>query len=67
MERLLDRVQLAVALEPSIGETSPPLAWTASTEQDFTLSPSRCTVQAPQLLVSQPITVPVLPRRSRRY
>ena len=26
-----------------------------------------CTVQAPQLLVSQPITVPVFPSLSRRY
>ena len=47
--------------------TSSPSAWTASTLQDFTLRPSRCTVQAPQLLVSQPTTVPVLPSRSRRY
>ena len=47
--------------------TSWPSACTASTLQDFTLRPSRCTVQAPQLLVSQPITVPVLPSFSRRY
>ena len=44
-----------------------PSACTASTLHDFTLVPSRCTVQAPQLLVSQPITVPVLPSFSRRY
>ncbi len=47
--------------------TSLPSACTASTLQDFTLVPSRWTVQAPQLLVSQPITVPVLPSLSRRY
>ena len=47
--------------------TSCPSAWTASTLQDFTLVPSRWTVQAPQLLVSQPMTVPVLPSFSRRY
>ena len=47
--------------------TSAPSAWTASTLQDFTLWPSRWTVQAPQLLVSQPTTVPVLPSCSRRY
>ena len=46
--------------------TSLPSACTASTEQDFTLCPSRWTVQAPQLLVSQPTTVPILPSRSRR-
>ena len=47
--------------------TSWPSAWTASTLHDFTLRPSRWTVQAPQLLVSQPITVPVFPSFSRRY
>src|SRR5688572_8037344 len=47
--------------------TSPPSACTASTLHDFTLVPFRCTVQAPQLLVSQPMTVPVLPTFSRRY
>src|SRR4029078_5737133 len=52
---------------PSIVVTSCPSAWTASTLHDFTLRPSRCTVQAPQLLVSQPITVPVRPSFSRRY
>ncbi len=52
---------------PSIVVTSWPLAWTASTLHDFTLLPSRWTVQAPQLLVSHPITVPVLPSFSRRY
>ena len=43
-----------------------PSAWTASTLQHFTLCPSSWTVQAPQLLVSQPTGVPTLPTRSRR-
>ncbi len=47
--------------------TSLPSACTASTLHDFTLVPSRWIVQAPQLLVSQPMTVPVLPSFSRRY
>src|SRR5215208_1301626 len=51
---------------PSIVVTSQPSAWTASTVQDFTASPSRWTVQAPQLEVSQPTCVPVSPRLSRR-
>src|SRR5215468_5967631 len=33
--------------------------------QDFTVLPFRMTVQAPQLLVSQPTCVPVSPRTSR--
>src|SRR4051794_24805778 len=52
---------------PSMVVTSCPSAWTARTLQLFTLRPSRCTVHAPQLLVSQPITVPVFPSISRRY
>ena len=47
--------------------TSAPSACTASTLHDFTLVPSRWTVHAPQLLVSHPMTVPVLPSVSRRY
>ncbi len=43
-----------------------PSAWTASTAQLFTDTPSISTVHAPQLLVSQPIGVPVLPATSRR-
>ena len=43
-----------------------PSAWTARTVQLFTASPSRCTVQARQLLVSQPTTVPTLPSCSLR-
>src|SRR5690606_13808136 len=53
--------------KPSMVVLSRPSACTANTEQDFTRCPSRWTVQAPQLLVSQPTTVPTLPSRSRRY
>ena len=42
-----------------------PSAWTASSMQLFTASPSRCTVHAPQLPVSQPMCVPVRSRSSR--
>src|SRR3954454_10122933 len=51
---------------PSIVLTSAPSAWTASSVQDFTASPLRCTVHAPQLDVSQPTCVPVRPSVSRR-
>src|SRR5215210_170126 len=51
---------------PSIVVTSPPSAWTVRTVQLFTASPSRCTVHAPQLEVSQPTCVPVRPSESRR-
>src|SRR5919197_3020831 len=51
---------------PSIVVISLPSAWTASTVHDFTASPSRWIVQAPQTDVSQPIFVPVSPRSSRR-
>jgi hypothetical protein len=44
-----------------------PSAWTASTAQDFTLSPSMSTVHAPQLDVSQPMGVPTRPRPSRKW
>ena len=57
----------AVSARPSIVVTVRPLACTASTLHDFTLVPSRWTVHAPQLEVSHPITVPVLPSFSRRY
>src|SRR3954454_5674322 len=50
---------------PSIVRTSAPSAWTASIVQDLALRPSTWTVQAPQLLVSQPICVPVSPKTSR--
>src|SRR5919197_1545863 len=51
---------------PSIVVISLPSAWTASTVHDFTASPSRWIVQAPQTDVSQPIFFPVSPRSSRR-
>ena len=41
--------------------TEAPSACTASTVHDLTASPLRCTVQAPQLDVSQPTCVPVRP------
>ena len=65
-ERLLDGVQRAVRREPSIVVISRPSAWTPSTVQDLTDSPSSSTVQAPQEDVSQPTFVPVRPSRSRR-
>ena len=43
-----------------------PSACTASTLHDFAERPSISTVQAPQLDVSQPTTVPVLAATSRR-
>ena len=43
-----------------------PLAWAASTVQDFTATPSMATVQAPHCVVSQPTWVPVSLSRSRR-
>ena len=52
---------------PSTVVTSWPSAWTASIVQLFTGLPSNSTVQAPQLVVSQPVWVPVSlkPWRSR--
>ena len=44
-----------------------PSAWTASTVQLFTDSPSRCTVHAPHDEVSQPMFVPVSRACSRMY
>ncbi len=67
VERRLYGVQLTALGEALDRGDVGPLACTASTLQDFTLRPSRWTVQAPQLLVSHPITVPVLPSFSRRY
>ncbi len=46
---------------PSIVVTSLPAAWTASSVQLLTDSPSTWHVQAPQLDVSQPMCVPVSP------
>src|SRR3989442_8211279 len=45
--------------------TERPSAWTASIVHDLALSPSTRTVQAPQLLVSHPIWVPVSRKSSR--
>ena len=42
-----------------------PSACTASMVQDFTGRPSTSTVQAPQLVVSQPMCVPVSPSPRR--
>src|SRR5215210_1783205 len=59
------RLRSAPLETPSIVVTSCPFALTASTVQDLTGSPSRCTVHAPQLEVSHPQWVPVSPRVSR--
>jgi hypothetical protein len=40
---------------PSIVIKSDPSAWTANIVHDFTASPFASTVQAPQILVSQPM------------
>ncbi len=45
---------------------SVPSVWTANIVHDFTGTPSTSTVQAPQLVVSQPMCVPVRPSVSRR-
>jgi len=73
-ERLLDRMkygaglaisgsipdrQFRFAARPSMVVTARPFAWTASKVQDFTARPSSRTVQAPHILVSQPMCVPV--------
>ena len=57
-ERLLQRRQLVVARVPRRSSPARRRAWTASTAQLFTATPSRWTVQAPQLPVSQPMCVP---------
>src|SRR4051794_7833023 len=51
---------------PSTVRTSCPSAMAASTVHDFTGCPSIRTTQVPQLLVSQPQWVPVMPSVSRR-
>ena len=58
--------RLAPSAIPSIVLISRPSAWTASIVHDLALWPSTWTVHAPQLLVSQPMWVPVSPRSSRR-
>src|SRR5512138_845935 len=50
---------------PSIVSIVAPSAWTANTVQLFTGRPFRLTVHAPQLVVSQPMWVPVSSRFSR--
>src|SRR5215831_2895240 len=50
---------------PSIVTTSEPSAWTANMVHDFTARPFARTVQAPHMLVSQPIWVPVRHATSR--
>ena len=55
---------LAVA-RPSTVVISRPSTWTASIVHDFTGLPSTCTVHAPQLVVSQPMCVPVSPSPRR--
>ena len=49
------------ALRPSTVVTSWPSAWAASMVQAFTGTPSSRTVHTPQLVVSQPMCVPVRP------
>ena len=55
---------LAVA-RPSTVSTVCPSTWTASIVQDLTALPSTSTVHAPQLVVSQPMCVPVSPTPRR--
>ena len=64
---LAERLPASGAASPSVGQALDggdllPSAWTASTVHDFTDSPSRWTVQAPQDDVSQPTLVPVRPQ-----
>ena len=58
--------RVAPAAMPSMVLIVAPSAWTASIVHDLALSPSTMTVHAPQLLVSQPMCVPVSPKSSRR-
>ena len=66
-EGLLHRVQLVAVGEPLDRRDLVAVGLDREHVHDFTLRPSRWTVHAPQLLVSQPTTVPVLPSFSRRY
>ncbi len=50
---------------PSTVATAAPSACTASSVHDLAGTPSTSTVQAPQLVVSQPMCVPVRPATSR--
>ncbi len=54
------------ATSPSAVVTERSLAWTASTVQDFTDSPSSSTVQAPHDVVSHPTLAARSPSVSRR-
>src|SRR5262245_53659437 len=56
----------APCCRPSTVVISRPSAWTASTVQDLTGTPSSRTVQAPQWVVSHPWCVPVRPSVCRR-
>ncbi len=60
-ERLLERMERGAAGHALDRLDLAPSAWTASIVHDLALSPSTWTVQAPQLLVSQPMWVPVRP------
>jgi hypothetical protein len=64
LERGLDRVELPVLEQPSTVVTSRPSACTPNIVQDLIGRPSSSTVQAPQLVVSQPTCVPVSPNSS---
>ena len=58
LERRLDRMELPACSSPSTVVTSRPSACTPNIVHDFTGWPSSSTVQAPQLVVSQPTCVP---------
>ena len=65
-ERLLERVERRPAGHPLDRLDLEPSAETASIVHDLADTPSTTTVHAPQLLVSQPMWVPVSPKFSRR-
>ena len=62
----LHRVQLAVRGQTLDGGDLVAVGLDGEHRAGLDARPSRWTVQAPQLLVSQPTTVPVLPSCSRR-
>ena len=64
-ERVLHRMQVALGAEALDGRDLRAVGLDGEDVQDFTAWPSRCTVHAPQLDVSQPTCVPVRPRSSR--
>ncbi len=53
-------------MKPSIVVISAPVASTVKTVHDFTVTPFKITVHAPQLPVAHPRWVPVNPRWSRK-